>query len=146
MMKFHDPLLATSRKHFRKALGYVELAGLIVIAVITALAMLQQIEDMLSIDKIHLTDLLLMFLYLEVFAMVAQYLKWGQLPVRFPLQIAMVSIARDLIVRAAVNTETHLLASTGAIVLLAIGVLLIQYYPKHFTHQHHAHPPLDEPD
>ena len=58
---------------------------------------------------------------------VGQYLKVGQLPVRFPLYIAMVSIARDVILRAGANTELHLVASAGAIVLIAIGVLLIRY-------------------
>nr|WP_254226957.1 phosphate-starvation-inducible PsiE family protein [Burkholderia gladioli] len=78
-------------------------------------------------DGVTLTDLLLMFLYLEVFAMVGQYLKSGQLPVRFPLYIAIVSIARDVILRSGSNTELHLLASAGAIVLIAVGVLLIRY-------------------
>lgn len=46
---------------------------------------------------------------------------------RFPLYIAMVSIARDLILRAGANTELHLLASAGAIVLIALGVLIIRF-------------------
>ena len=45
--------------------------------------------------------------------MVGQYLKAGQLPVRFPLYIAIVSIARDVILRAGVNTEPHLVASAS---------------------------------
>jgi phosphate starvation-inducible membrane PsiE len=38
-----------------------------------------------------------MFLYLEVLAMIGQYFKSGQLPVRFPLYIGMVALARYLI-------------------------------------------------
>ena len=64
--------------------------------------------------------------------MVGQYLKAGQLPVRFPLYIAIVSIARDVILRAGVNTEPHLVASAGAIVLIAVGVLLIRYGQSRF--------------
>ncbi|MEA3121990.1 MAG: protein PsiE, partial [Paraburkholderia sp.] len=55
------------------------------------------------------------------------YLKAGQLPVRFPLYIAMVSIARDLILRTGANSELHLVASAGAIVLIAVAVLVIRY-------------------
>jgi protein PsiE len=100
---------------------------LLVIGIGTALAMGNLIWKMADSGGVTLTDLLLMFLYLEVFAMVGQYLKAGQLPVRFPLYIAMVSIARDVILRAGANTELHLVASAGAIVLIAIGVLLIRY-------------------
>ena len=53
-------------------------------------------------------------------------------PVRFPLYIAMVSIARDLILRAGSNTELHLLSAAAAIVLTALGVLIIRYGPARF--------------
>jgi protein PsiE len=68
-----------------------------------------------------------MFLYLEVLAMVGQYFKAGQLPVRFPLYIAMVALARQLILGNDTASCMHLLATAGAILMLAIGVLLIRY-------------------
>jgi protein PsiE len=111
----------------------------LIIGIGTVAAMVHLIYRMVNSDGVSLTDLLLMFLYLEVFAMVGQYLKAGQLPVRFPLYIAMVSIARDLILRAGMNTELHLLASAGAIVLIALGVLMIRYgqfkYPSDTVEQ-----------
>ncbi|WP_232072039.1 phosphate-starvation-inducible protein PsiE [Paraburkholderia pallida] len=110
-----------------RAMELAELFGLGIIGIGTVAAMVHLIWRMVNSDGVTLTDLLLMFLYLEVFAMVGQYLKAGQLPVRFPLYIAMVSIARDLILRSGSNTELHLLASAGAIVLIALGVLLIRY-------------------
>jgi phosphate starvation-inducible membrane PsiE len=42
-----------------------------------------------SVRPRNASDLLLMFLYLEVPPMDARYLRLGQLPVRFPLYIAM---------------------------------------------------------
>jgi protein PsiE len=126
-MKYESALQKSIKNRLEHLMGLAELVGLLVIGLATALAMGRLIWAMANSGGVTLTDLLLMFLYLEVFAMVGQYLKSGQLPVRFPLYIAMVSIARDLILRVSANTELHLLASAGAIVLLALGVLLIRY-------------------
>jgi len=126
-MKYESALQVRLRKRLEQVIEMAELFGLLVIGIGTALAMAHLIWIMAKSDGVTLTDMLLMFLYLEVFAMVGQYLKAGQLPVRFPLYIAIVSIARDVILRAGTNTELHLVASAGAIVLIAAGVLLIRY-------------------
>ncbi|MGF7132184.1 protein PsiE [Paraburkholderia sp. EB58] len=126
-MKYEGAMQMRIRKRLEQVIEMAELLGLLVIGIGTALAMGHLIWTMAESDGVTLTDLLLMFLYLEVFAMVGQYLKAGQLPVRFPLYIAIVSIARDVILRAGANTELHLVASAGAIVLIAVGVLLIRY-------------------
>jgi protein PsiE len=126
-MKYEGALQMRIRKRLEQVIEMAELLGLLVIGIGTALAMGHLIWTMAESDGVTLTDLLLMFLYLEVFAMVGQYLKAGQLPVRFPLYIAIFSIARDVILRAGANTELHLVASAGAIVLIAVGVLLIRY-------------------
>ncbi|MBN3852071.1 MULTISPECIES: phosphate-starvation-inducible protein PsiE [unclassified Paraburkholderia] len=126
-MKYEHALQKAIKVRLERAMELAELFGLFIIGIGTVAAMVHLIYRMVNSDGVSLTDLLLMFLYLEVFAMVGQYLKAGQLPVRFPLYIAMVSIARDLILRAGMNTELHLLASAGAIVLIALGVLMIRY-------------------
>ncbi|QBR01061.1 phosphate-starvation-inducible E [Paraburkholderia pallida] len=126
-MKYENALQKSIKGRLERAMELAELFGLGIIGIGTVAAMVHLIWRMVNSDGVTLTDLLLMFLYLEVFAMVGQYLKAGQLPVRFPLYIAMVSIARDLILRSGSNTELHLLASAGAIVLIALGVLLIRY-------------------
>jgi len=139
-MKYEGALHKSIKNRLEQVMEMAELFGLLVIGIGTALAMGHLIWKMAGSDGVTLTDLLLMFLYLEVFAMVGQYLKAGQLPVRFPLYIAIVSIARDVILRAGANTELHLVASAGAIVLIAIGVLLIRYgqysYPSNPDQRH----------
>ncbi|WP_186155470.1 phosphate-starvation-inducible protein PsiE [Burkholderia gladioli] len=126
-MKYENALQKVLKTRLERAMEFAELFGLLVIGIGTAIAMGHLVWKIAYSDGVTLTDLLLMFLYLEVFAMVGQYLKSGQLPVRFPLYIAIVSIARDVILRSGSNTELHLLASAGAIVLIAVGVLLIRY-------------------
>jgi protein PsiE len=78
------------RGFFSGALDAVEYLGLLVIAIATSIAMYQEVMVMVARGSVALADLLLMFLYLEVLAMIGQYFKSGQLPVRFPLYIAMV--------------------------------------------------------
>lgn len=147
-MKYEGTLHKRIKERLEQVIEMAELIGLLVIGIGTALAMGHLIWKMTDSGGVTLTDLLLMFLYLEVFAMVGQYLKAGQLPVRFPLYIAMVSIARDVILRAGANTELHLIASAGAIVLIAAGVLLIRYgqarYPSDTNDTHDANERLEE--
>ncbi|MEM5329357.1 phosphate-starvation-inducible PsiE family protein [Paraburkholderia sp. JHI2823] len=131
-MKYENALQRAIKERLERAMELAELFGLFIIGIGTVAAVAALIWHMVHSDGVTLTDLLLMFLYLEIFAMVGQYLKAGQLPVRFPLYIAMVSIARDLILRAGANTELHLLASAVAIVLIALGVLIIRYGQTRF--------------
>jgi protein PsiE len=76
---------------------------------------------------VALADLLLMFLFLEVLAMIGQYFKFGQLPVRFPLYIGMVALARYMILDLKEMSEWRMLAVALAIFLLTISVLAIRY-------------------
>ena len=83
-MKYESALQKSIKNRLEQVMEMAELFGLLVIGIGTALAMGHLIWKMAESDGVTLTDLLLMFLYLEVFAMVGQYLKAGQLPVRFP--------------------------------------------------------------
>jgi protein PsiE len=115
------------RKLFSGGLDAVEYFGLLVIAVATTIAMYQEMMVMVEARRVALADLLLMFLYLEVLAMIGQYFKSGQLPVRFPMYIAMVALARYLILDLKEMSEWRMLAVAAAIFLLTVGVLVIRY-------------------
>lgn len=115
------------KRFFRRGLDAVEYAGLLIIAFATTIAGYQEVMVMVEAGKVTLTDLLLMFLYLEVLAMIGRYFNSGQLPVRFPLYIAMVALARYLILDLKNMTEWRMLAVAAAILLLTLGVLIIRY-------------------
>jgi protein PsiE len=119
--------LSSTQHLFRKLLQVSEFFGLVVIGISTTYAMAHEAWNMASAAEVTLTDLLLMFLFLEILAMVTQYFKAGQLPVRFPLYIAIVALARQLILNIDHASEWHMLALAAAIFLLALGVLLIRY-------------------
>ena len=126
------------RKFFSSGLDLVEYAGLLVIAFATTIAMYQEAMLMVESHRVTLADLLLMFLYLEVLAMIGQYFKSGQLPVRFPMYIAMVALARYLILDLKEMSEWRMLAVAAAIFLLTVGVLVIRYGHVRFPYREDA--------
>jgi protein PsiE len=126
------------RKVFSGGIDVIETVGLLIIVVATSVAMVQETQVMIDVQRVHLADLLLMFLFLEVLAMIGQYFKLGQLPVRFPLYIAMVALARYLILDLKEMTEWRMLAVAAAIFLLTVAVLVIRYGHIRFPYREDA--------
>ena len=111
----------------RRILYVFEGVGLVVIALATIYAGYQEAMLMIHNGRVTLADLLLMFLYLEILTMVGLYFESGKLPVRFPLYIAMVAMARYVIVDIKEMDNTRLLGVSASIVLVAVAVLVIRY-------------------
>jgi protein PsiE len=111
----------------RRMLRLFEAAGLIVIALATIFAGYQETMLMVHNARVTLADLLLMFLYLEILTMVGLYFESGKLPVRFPLYIAMVAMARYVTVDIKEMDSMRLLGVSASIVLVALAVLVIRY-------------------
>ncbi len=120
---------------FRQGLTLVEYAGLLVIAFATTYAMVEEVGAMIAVRRVTLADLLLMFLFLEVLAMISQYFSSGQLPVRFPMYIAMVAMARYIILDIKELTEMRMLAVSASILLLTLAVLVIRYGHTKFPYR-----------
>lgn len=119
----------------KKAVGVIEDLGLLAILLATVVAALQEVGHMVAARSVVLADLLLMFIYLEVVAMVAAYWQSGQLPVRMPLYIGMVALARYLILDMKGMNEWRLLAVAAAILLLGVAVLVIRYGHVRFPYE-----------
>ena len=108
-------------------LSIIEHVGLAVIIVATVIAGFLEVMVMVDARTVTLADLLLMFLYLEILAMVAVYYRSGQLPVRFPIYIAIVALARYIVIDTKSMDDMRMVAVTASILLLAGAVLLIRY-------------------
>ena len=126
-MRTNNPAFRRMHQVFVGGLDLVEYAGLLVIGFATTVAMVQEVQVMFEARRVTLTDLLLMFLYLEVLAMAGRYLKTGQLPVRFPLYIAMVALARYMVLDGKDMTEWRMVGIAASILLLTLAVLVIRY-------------------
>ena len=84
-------------------------------------------------------DLLLLFIYLEIGAMVGIYFKTNHMPVRFLLYVGITAVTRHLIdiVNVAPELNWPVLLLAGAILLLAIAVVVLRYASFHY--------PMDAP-
>lgn len=122
------------RQTGHRALTLVQDVGLIIIAFSTVVAMGFEISSMIDLRKVTLADLLLMFIYLEVLAMVSMYLDSGQLPVRMPLYIAIVALARYMILDMKNLDTWRMLGLAGAALLIAIAVLVIRFGHTRFPY------------
>jgi protein PsiE len=113
--------------HAQTVLGVIEYLGLTLITIATVVAGIQEVNVMLAAGAVTLADLLLLFLYLEVLAMVGMYFESGKLPVRFPIYIAIVALARYLVLDMKNLDHWHMLGVASSILLLTVAVLAVRY-------------------
>jgi len=110
-----------------QALSLVEHFGLFIIALLTIIAMGNEVWIVFKNGEVSLADLLLLFIYLEVFAMVGLYLKSGRLPVRMPLYIAVVALARYMILDMKNLDTWRMLGLSASILIIVLAILVIRY-------------------
>lgn len=124
------------RQYGAKGLKAVEHFVLFIIALATVVAIGQEIVHIFNAGAVALADLLLLFIYLEVLAMVANYAESGKLPVRMPLYIAIVALARYLILDMKSMDDWRIAAISLSTLILAATVIVIRWgqlkmpYPK----------------
>jgi len=87
--------------------------------------------EMISAGEATLHDILLLFIYLELGAMVGIYFRTDELPVEFLLYITITVMTRKLI-SAEDLSEMRILVTTGAVLILAFAVLLLRYGAHRF--------------
>ena len=107
----------------------VENVFLLIIAVFTVVAMGQEIYTIILGQTVALKDLLLMFIYVEVLAMVGVYYDSKKIPITFPLYIAITALARLVILQGKDQPPLNLLIESGAILILAVASVVITYAP-----------------
>ena len=84
---------------------------------------------MVGKGRAEFSDILLLFIYLELGAMIGIYFKTTELPVRYLIYVAITVLGRVLIeiVGAEHRTGTDLLIVTGAILALSFAVLVLRF-------------------
>jgi len=89
-------------------------------------------------------DILLLFIYLELGAMVGIYFKTNHMPVRFLIYVAITAQTRMLIGTIDIKhvPDAGTLIMTGAILLLAVAVLVLRFA----SYRYPADPKLRERD
>jgi len=85
-------------------------------------------------DYASISDLLLLFIYLEIGAMVGIYFKTNHMPVRFLLYIAITALTRhmvDIMSHTPINLF-EMLTVGGTILITAISILIVRYASAKF--------------
>ena len=122
-----------SNQHFKlleKSGNFVveafHLIGLFVIGTAIIWATAAEIVHIIRQGGPGIKDILLLFIYLELGAMVGIYFKTKRLPVRFLLYIAITALTRVLAIDVKTMSDERMLVITGSILILAVAVLIVR--------------------
>ncbi|WP_287814795.1 phosphate-starvation-inducible PsiE family protein, partial [Pseudomonas sp.] len=101
---------------------------------ITAWAAVMAFLGMMEKGNITVDDILLLFIYLELGAMVGIYFKTNHMPVRFLIYVAITALTRLLISDVSHHGPADLgvVYLSGAILLLAFAILVVRYASSRF--------------
>ena len=103
---------------------------LALIAVLTLVAVAQELMTVFQKGKVELADLLLLFIYTEVLGMIGIFYLSNRIPITLPLFIAMTAISRLIILQGKGMEPITLLYEAGAILIIALACLVVRFKPK----------------
>lgn len=112
---------------------------LLVITVATIWSALGEFSHIFVGTPPTLKDILLLFIYLEILAMVGIYFRTHRLPVRFLVYIAITALTRILVVDVKTMGLWDILAFSVAILILTVAVLILKFGSARYP----SHPPVE---
>ena len=104
----------------------LQLILMVIILISTVIAVGIEINKMFIAKSVTLADLLLMFLYLEVLAMVRVFWDQQSISITLPLLIAITALARFIILQGKEMDPTALVYEAVAIVLIAGAIVILR--------------------
>ena len=104
----------------------LQLILLSIILISTVIAVVMEIKNMFLNQSVTLADLLLMFLYLEVLAMVRVFWDQQSISITLPLLIAITALARFIILQGKEMDPSALVYEEIAIVLIASAIVILR--------------------
>ena len=104
----------------------IQLLALVIILIATIIAFGIEVYQMISIQKVTLADLLLLFLYLEVLAMVRVFWEQQSISISLPLLIAITALSRFIILQGKSLDPSALIYEAGAILLIAVAIVVLR--------------------
>lgn len=103
--------------------------GLFVILSVVIWSSFKEVYDIFATGDASIASVLLLFIYLELGAMVGIYFKTNHLPIRFLLYIGITALTRHLIsiIANEADDEKKIIFYCGGVLLLSLCVLVIRY-------------------
>lgn len=109
-----------------KIIEAIEQAILILIVIMTVGAVLIELATVWNNRNIAIADILLLFLYTEVISMVGTFYRSRQIPVLYPLFIAITALARLIVLQSKDMAPETILFEAGAIFILGLAAFALQ--------------------
>ena len=117
-----DNMFNSASKYF----DVVEKIILVILLFATITAIGQEISKVISLGKVNLADILLLFIFLEVIGMIKEYWISKVIRMSYPLFIAMTALARMIIMqRKDVDPSAYVYESV-AILIIAIAIVVLR--------------------
>ena len=110
-----------------KIVKQIQLLTLIIILISTVIAIGSELYQMFKIETVTLADLLLLFLYLEVLAMVRVFWESQSIQITLPLFIAITALSRFIILQGKSINPEILVYEAWAILLIALAILVLRF-------------------
>jgi protein PsiE len=121
----NDAPLDQEEQVVERGLKYLERGMLLLVVLMTLAAAYEEILTVIGTGSVQLGDVLLMFLYTEVIAMVAVFYTGRGQPFVFPIFIAITALARLIVLQGKDMDPTSIVMEAVAIILLAISAVVL---------------------
>tara|TARA_B100000963_G_scaffold313952_1_gene292207 strand:- start:22 stop:405 length:384 start_codon:yes stop_codon:yes gene_type:complete len=104
----------------------VQVSAVLLIFVGAVIGFSIEVINMISIKKVELADLLLLFIYVEVMGMIRVYLLQEEIRITYPLIIAITAISRLIILQKKDLDPAILIYESLAILILALAIIVLR--------------------
>ena len=104
----------------------VQVTAVLLIFIGAVLGFSIEVFKMISIKKVELADLLLLFIYVEVMGMIRVYLLQEEIRITYPFIIAITAISRLIILQKKDLDPAILIYESLAILILALAIIVLR--------------------
>ena len=100
---------------------------LAIIGIATCVAAAQYLFQMFEAREILLSDLFLLFIYVEIIGMVGAFYSTNRIPVTLPIIIAITALCRLIVMQSKEMDALVVLGEAGAILVLSLAAIVMSF-------------------
>ena len=105
----------------------IQLVAVLFVLFATILAFFLEVKEMYDNRDISLSDLLLMFIYIEVIGLVRSYWETRSVRISYPLIIAITALARYIILQDKNDDPSTLVYISLAILIVSLATVVVRF-------------------
>ena len=117
-------------KWLQQFIWFSEGVILAAIALATLFAAFMELERMIMVQVVDLSDLFLLFIYAEVLGMVGIFYRDKRIPVTLPIIIAITALTRMIVIQSKGFDGIYIIYEASGILLLAVSAYIMSMKDK----------------